>query len=255
MLNICFQNRCYTLPLVNGRWWGFVSVDEHWREHIAAGSLTQGIELAYHVPFEYIDDFYRFGFISLEERPGGYVVDENKPPLLHLEAAIIHSRYDAESEQAVAIGNLPCFPQLHDLTGQNLSPSILAQSTLFFPSFGALAVLENIAIGNTGDNVLALNMSGNTQDSRGCLVFDLAETHLPFDLFFRIDGYADSFTGWDIAQRAAEIRACFAALYDETQYEAGAVFINNRQYSGMQISFRHKPLHKGWSKIIEQASY
>ncbi|SMB79558.1 hypothetical protein SAMN05660772_00417 [Pasteurella testudinis DSM 23072] len=242
MLTIQLQQQSYSLPLAEGLLSGYFTLDENWRDLDYANggnALFLDLVLTYRVPRQYIDDFYRLYFIDLEERSDGYVIDEDNLPLLRLEIPINRTEFDFEHNKTIILGNLPRFPQLTDLAHQKLDNTILEKSGFFFSSF-ANAQLAQFEFGQAGAQAVDLTLSGKASDGRGELHFQLTESQIPFKLAAKIIGYADQFVGKDIEARAAEIRACFADIYDQQHYIAESVQVSDQQYLGIEITFRQK---------------
>ncbi len=220
MIKLTFQKQHYELPLLEGQIFVSFSLDDNWRnyDYKAKASVSLGLSILYAVPLEQAIALYKLGLVSLEERIEGPVVNPKKPPILPLTLDINYTHYDMAKDKSISMETLGLFPDIDALANHEFQQNTLANSTLWFPSFGQRAHIDSIAFGDKKANNLDVFVSGYSEDARGKLEFSIQENQLPFRLLGKIAGYSNEFVGYSIEDRVKEIKDGFRIIYPLDDY-------------------------------------
>lgn len=241
MLKITFKNQVYELPLSQGEIIGSFCLDENWRSlnYKENSSLSLDVHFYYCVPTHLALALYEHNLVNLPENIDGPVINPQALPLIDLDLQINDTEYDFENEKSVLLGTLSRFPTIDELSHHTFEKNILENSTLWFPSFGQIAVLEKIAFGEKSENKLDISISGRCSDMRGELLFEIKEEKMPFSIIGKIAGYANEFVGFSKEKRFQEIKDCFSLLYNIDKYNLSERVINT-EFKGVEIIFNKK---------------
>ena len=177
-------------------------------------ALNLFLSLSYRVPASYLVDN---NFIWAD------AVSEDETALINLELEINHTDFDLDSMITKVLGEIPLFPSLTDLQNQQANRSILQNSTLWFPAYANPAQLSKINFGKIIGNQIEVTCSGDCVDINGKMSFTFTE-QVDFVISSEIEGYPANFESFTIQDRFAEIKNCFATIYNIDKYRIIFVF-------------------------------
>ncbi|UZR99532.1 hypothetical protein [Chondrinema litorale] len=211
MLKIQYQDKSFELPLSKANLLGSFSLDEDWQQmdyKHGDSALNLCMLLSYRVPTSYLTNN---DFIWVD------AVDQEETALINLELEINHTDFDLDNKKTRVLGEILLFPSLTDLQNQQANQSILQDSTLWFPAYANPTQLNKINFGKIIGNQIEVTCSGDCVDINGKMSFTFTE-QVDFVISSEIEGYPENFQDFTIQDRFAEIKNCFATIYNIDKY-------------------------------------